>query len=114
MNLRGKGNLSSLKPWLQRTLYDSRPEKALRNRIKRWLKEKVRGLPPGFIFRVSARKEKGKFIIDIEVPAWAEANPVRLHQLDLLMAQLEELGLTVNVFYREDLPEKEGFLDELS
>ncbi len=88
MNLREKGNLSSLKPWLQRTLSDSRPEKALRNRIKRWLKEKV--------------------------PAWAEANPVRLHQLDLLMAQLEELGLTVNVFYREDLPEKEGLLDELS
>ncbi|WP_456431226.1 hypothetical protein [Thermosulfuriphilus sp.] len=96
-----------IKTLIREALQERKPEKALRNKIKRWLKKKTRGLPPGFIFKVSAYKRGPYFTVTIEVPAWAEANPIRAHQLDLLVAELESEGIRTNVFYQEDLTERD-------
>jgi len=75
--------------------------------VQKFLRERLKGLPPGFRIEAEAlslRPPKTR----IKVPAHSEANPIRIAQLDQLVAELEEGGLEIEVFYLDDLWEEDN------
>jgi len=86
-----------------------RSVKDLRLFLRRLLKEELRGLPPDFRIEVEVLSVRPPRAL-LRLPVPAEGNLPRAHQLDLLVARLLEEGLSLEVFYADDLPEAEELL----
>ena len=82
-------------------------EKDLRLFLRRFFKEGLRGLPPDFRIEVEVLSVRPPRAV-LRLPVPAEGNPARAHQVDLLVARLLEEGLSLEVFYADDLAEAEG------
>ncbi|WP_153303805.1 hypothetical protein [Thermosulfurimonas dismutans] len=79
-------------------------EKDLRLFLKRFLKEKLKGLPPDFKIEIRVFSHQPPRTA-LKIPAHSEKNLLRAHQVDLLIRELSEAGITVEVFYLDDEPE---------
>ncbi len=82
-------------------------EKDLRLKVRLYLKEHLRGLPPHFRIEVKVLTLKPPRVA-ILLPIHSEWNLIRAAQVDRLVADLESKGLRVEVFYEEDSLEKEA------
>ncbi|GEM_PF-2146456 len=83
-----------------------RSEKDLRLFVRGFLKEKLRGLPPHFRIEVEVLDPPSKRVA-VRIPAHSEGNLIRIMQVDHLVEELENYGLQVEVFYLDDLWERE-------
>ncbi len=82
-------------------------EKDLRHGIRRYLKEHLRGLPSHFRIEVKVLTLRPPWVA-ILIPIHSEWNLIRAAQVDRLVADLESMGLRVEVFYEDDSLEKEA------
>ncbi len=78
--------------------------KDLRLFVKKFLKERMKGLPPEFRIEVEALDYKNPRVL-IKVPVHSEKNLVRAHQLDVLIKELEDSGVLSELCYIDDLEE---------
>ena len=81
-------------------------EKDLRLFIKKFLKSRLKGLPADFKFEIGVKTLRPPKVF-IQIPAHSEGNLIRTHQWDHLVAELEEQGLGVEVFYLDDAVESQ-------
>lgn len=79
-------------------------EKDLRLFLKRFLKEKLKGLPPDFKIEIKVFSHQPPQTA-LKIPTHSEKNLLRAHQVDLLIRELSEAGIAVEVFYLDDEPE---------
>ena len=82
-------------------------EKDLRHGVRRYLKEHLRGLPPHFRIEVKVLALRPPQVV-ILIPIHSEWNLIRAAQVDRLVADMESMGLRVEVFYEDDSLEKEA------
>lgn len=79
--------------------------KDLRLFLKRYLKERLKGLPPDFQIRIEVCSFRPPQAF-LYIPAHSEGNLARVHQVDLLVSELKEMGIELEVFYLDDLEER--------
>ena len=79
-------------------------EKDLRLFLRRFLKERLKGLPPDFKIEIEVFSHKPPKSA-LKIPTHSEKNLIRAHQVDLLVRELFEAGIAVEVFYLDDEPE---------
>ncbi len=84
-------------------------EKELRLAVSRYLKTHLKGLSPGFYLGVEVVTLRPAQVI-ITIPAHSEGNLIRVAQMDCLAASLEQMGVAVEIFYLDDLLEREDHL----
>ncbi len=82
-----------------------RSPKDLRLFLKGFLKEHLRGLPPDFRIEIEVLSHAPPRAL-LRLPAHSEGNLIRVHQVDLLVSHLAEMGVEVEVFYMDDLIEE--------
>ncbi len=82
-------------------------EKDLRHGVRRYLKEHLRGLSPYFRIEVKVLALRPPQVA-ILLPIHSEWNLIRAAQVDHLVADLESMGLKVEVFYEDDSLEREA------
>ncbi len=87
-------------------LLNPRSEKDLRLAVQKFFRERLRGLPPGFRIEAEALGLRPPRVL-VKIPAYSEANPIRIAQVDGLVAELEALGLEVVLCYLDDLEERD-------
>jgi len=81
-------------------------EKDLRLFVKRFLKERLKGLPDEKPFEVYVESLKPP-IVKIFSPFYSEGNLLRAHEVDLILLELYNLGILVKLYYEDDLGEGE-------
>lgn len=89
----------------KKLLQKVRSEKDLRHVVRRYLRAHLRGLSSGFRIEVEALDLRPKRVA-IKIPAHSEGNLIRVAQVDRLVAELEAMGLEVEVLYQDDLAEE--------
>ena len=77
-------------------------EKDLRLFVKKYIKERLKGLPSDKKLEVKV-KSVSPPIINLYLPFFSEGNLIRANEVDFLIADLEKLGLKVEIFYLDDL-----------
>ncbi|MBX6422706.1 hypothetical protein [Thermosulfurimonas sp. F29] len=83
-----------------------RSAKDLRLFLRWFFREHLRGLPPEFRIEakvLSVRPPRAALFI----PAHSEGNLIRVHQVDLLVEELAATGIELEVFYADDLGERD-------
>ncbi len=78
-----------------------RSEKDLRLFLRKFLRERLRGLPADFRIGIEVRSVRPPRAT-LKLPVHSEANPARAHEVDRLVAELEARGLELEVFYLDD------------
>ena len=81
-------------------------EKDLRLRVQKFFKERLKGLPPGFRIQAEVLGLRPPRVL-VKIPAYSEGNPIRVAQVDQLVAELEAKGLEVILCYLDDLAERD-------
>lgn len=62
-------------------------------------------MPPGFRIEAEALSTKPPRVL-VKIPAHSEANPIRIAEVDTLVAELESYGLQIDLCYLDDLEER--------
>lgn len=81
-------------------------EKDLRLFVKKFLKEKLKGLPSEKHFEVEVESLNPP-AVRIFSPFYSEGNLLRAHEVDLILLELYNLGILAKLFYEDDLGEAE-------
>ncbi len=89
----------------EKQLRKANNEKELRNLVRRFFKEHLKGLPPHFKIEVQVLKMRPNKVI-ILLPTHSEGNLIRVAQVEQLVARLESVGINIEVLYEDDLIEK--------
>ena len=84
----------------------TRTPKDLRLTVQKFFRERLRGLPPGFRIEAEALETRPPRVL-VKIPAHSEANPIRIAEVDNLVAELESYGLEVVLCYLDDLEERD-------
>ena len=87
-------------------LKNPKSEKDLRLGVQKFFKEGLKGLPPGFRIEAEVLSLRPPRVL-VKIPAYSEGNPIRVAQVDYLVAELEAQGLEVVICYLDDLPERD-------
>lgn len=86
----------------KKALERGKSEKYLRNLLKRWIREDLRGLPRELKIEIEITRNSGNLKLNLLVSTLSEVNWIRSHQLDQLVAKLSKLGIEINVLYLDD------------
>ncbi len=89
----------------EKRLRKANSKKELRNLIRRYLKEHLKGLPPHFKIEVEILEMHPNTAV-ILLPTHSEGNLIRVAQVDRLVGDLESIGINIEVLYEDDLAEK--------
>jgi len=81
-------------------------EKDLRLFVHKFLRTRLKGLPPQFRFEIKPLSLRPR-LVRVVVPAHSEGNLIRVTQLDHLLEELEALGIYVELYYLDDLLDHE-------
>lgn len=76
-------------------------EKDLRLFVKKFLKEKLKGLPPESKVEIKVIKVKPAEII-LKFPFYSEGNLIRANEVDFLLKDLAEIGIKAYIKYIDD------------
>jgi len=76
-------------------------EKDLRLFVKRFLKEKLKGLPPESKIEIEVIKVKPAEVI-LKFPFYSEGNLIRANEVDFLLKDLMEMGIKAHIRYVDD------------
>ena len=85
-----------------------RTEKDLRLFVRRFLKERLKGLPPEFRLEVDVLSARPRKVV-IKIPAHSEGNPIRILQVDQLLEEMGHYDIQAEVRYLDDLLEENAF-----
>mgnify|MGYP001626347895 FL=1 len=83
-----------------------RKEKDLRLFVKRFLKEKLKGLPEGVKIEIEVSSLNPP-TVNLYFPFYSEGNLFRAFEVDFLLGELYNLGINCNLYYLDDLGERE-------
>jgi hypothetical protein len=83
-----------------------RKEKDLRLFVKKFLKERLKGLPSEKPFEVVVESLNPP-VVRIFSPFYSEGNLLRAHEVDTILLELYNLGIFAKLFYEDDLGEAE-------
>lgn len=90
-----------------KNLKSFRNEKDLRLFVKRFLKERLKGLPEGTKIEVEVASLKPPSV-NLYFPFYSEGNLIRAFEVDFLLAELYNLGIECSLFYQDDIGERNG------
>ncbi len=82
--------------------------KDLRLTVQKFFRERLKGLPSGFRIEVETLKTNPPKVL-IKIPAHSEANPIRIAEVDHLVAELETYGVETVLCYLDDLEERNAW-----
>ncbi len=69
--------------------------------VKRFLKENLLGLPKDKVFEVRPEGLNPPRV-KLFLPFYSEGNLLRAHQVDILLSELYNLGISTKLFYEDD------------
>lgn len=84
---------------------DFRSEKDLKLFVKRFLKEKLKGLPEDTKIEVEVFSLKPPEV-NLYFPFYSEGNLIRAFEVDFLLAELYNFGIVCNLYYQDDTGER--------
>jgi len=89
-----------------KSLKNFRSEKELRLFVKRFFKERLKGLPEGTKIEVEVVSLKPP-VVNLYFPFYSEGNLLRVFEVDFLLSELYNWGIEGHLFYLDDLGERE-------
>jgi hypothetical protein len=83
-----------------------RNEKDLRLFVKRFLKENLKGLPEGVKIEIEVSSLNPPEV-NLFFPFYSEGNLLRTLEVDFLLTELYNLGISCHLFYLDDMGERD-------